>query len=280
MDNVFILGSGTMGCDLAILCARAGRSVLLWHRADAQKAMTRFDERVSRYIQRGILSVEEGSRVRRLTSGTARLEESQSAAWIIESVVEVAQIKGELLGAVDRIRCPDSILVSNTSSLSLAEIAKPMTHRESFAGVHFFNPALKIPVVELATLSGTDPLCMTRLEGWLKELGKEPIRVKEGTGFVVNRLMIGLMHQAFLLWEEGESSAADIDRLAVGALGHPIGPLALADLVGLDVIFSIFENLATGIPDPRLSPPKSLRALVEQAKFGRKTGEGIYKYPQ
>lgn len=280
MESVAILGSGVMGCDLAILCARHGFAVRLWHRSDSDVAAQRWHRRVASYLVRGILTDEEARQAETLTEFTTSIERATDTPWILESVVEDMSIKCELLAWADRVRATGSVLMSNTSSLPLDKIENSLGRSDSFLGVHFFNPALKIHVVEVACVLRTEMSCVLHAEEWLRRIGKDPVRVRARPGFVVNRLMAGLIQQAFRLWEDGVASAGDIDRLAVGALGHPIGPLALADLVGLDVINAILTSLSRDIPDSALNPPRALQALIAEGKLGRKTGTGVHAYPQ
>lgn len=278
-EAVAILGSGTMGCDLSILFARHGYSVRLWHRVSAQKAAVVLGRRIDDYVTRGILSRDESERIRASTEFTDSTEQAARSSWIIETVTEDLGVKRDLLATMDRLRAVDSVLMSNTSSLPLERLAHGMGHVASFVGVHFFNPALRIRVVEVAPVAGTSAEIVPQIDRWLMSIGMEPVRVGGRPGMVVNRLMAGLVAQAFRLWEEGVGSPADIDRLAVGALGHPIGPLALADLVGLDVMLRILTTLSSELPDESLRPPQSLSRLVAHGRLGRKTGHGVFPHP-
>ncbi len=278
-ETIAILGSGTMGCDVALLGARYGYEVCVWHRMDAGIAEQRWNRRLRSYVTREILTEEEAERAKRATKFTAAIDVAARARWIVESMVEDLEVKREWLAKIDQHRGPDSVLMSNTSCLPLDRMADVLRHPESFAGVHFFNPALRIRMVEVASAKKTEAGCLARIQEWVRSLGRTPVLVKATPGFVVNRLMAGLMAQAFRLWEGGTASAADIDRLACEVLGHPIGPLALGDLIGLDITEKILDRLSEDIPDPALRPCATLRSLVAAGHLGRKTGRGVHEYP-
>ncbi len=280
LKTASILGSGIMGCDLALLFARHGWQTVVWHRSDAEIARTRWQHRITEYISRGILAPDEEEPLVQRTGFTVSLQRAASADWILETVAEVAAIKRDLLVSLNHHRLPDSILASNTSSVDLESLSSGLRESDSFLGVHFFNPVLRMSLVEVAPVKRTAPASVQRVEQWLVAMGKEPVRVQAQAGLVVNRLMAGFVVQAFNLWEEGVASPADIDRLSAGVLGHPLGPLALADFIGLDVLEAILGNLSEALSDPTLSPPKSLKRLVQQKRLGRKTGVGVFEYPR
>jgi 3-hydroxybutyryl-CoA dehydrogenase len=230
------------------------------------------------YLERGILSAEECVRRKDLTQYTSMLQRASEADLILETVAEDFSVKRDILSAVDACRKKQSILASNSSSLDLETLSDCLQNSTSFLGVHFFNPALRILMVEVAPTGHTSSDCLHETEEWIKCVGKEPICVRPRAGLVVNRLMAGYIVQAFRLWSEGVAKPADIDRLSAGVLGHPIGPLALADLIGLDVVQAILENLSISFPDSGLSPPDLLQELVRRNHLGRKTGQGVFTY--
>ena len=277
--TIFILGSGIMGCDLALLFARHGWQVVVWHRTDAGVAQQRWESRVDGYTKRGILSPGEQQELRQSTSFTSSFQQASSSDWILETIAEADSLKRDLLVALDSYRRADSILASNTSSIDLESLAACLKGTESFLGVHFFNPVLRMPLVEVAPVRNTALPCLQKVDHWLTSMGMEPIRVQARAGLVVNRLMAGLIVQAFRLWDEGVAAPADIDRLGAGVLGHPLGPFALADFIGLDVVEAILTNLSASLPDTALTPPDSLKDLVRQNWLGRKTGRGVFEYP-
>ena len=217
--------------------------------------------------------------MKRATSFTDEIDVAAQARWIVESIAENLEDKSNWLAKIDRNCGPDAILMSNTSCLPLDRIADALIRPEWFAGVHFFNPALKIRLVEVAGATKTGDDCLARIQHWVNSLDRSPVMVKATPGFVVNRLMAGLMAQAFRLLEAGTATAADIDRLACEVLGHPIGPLALGDLIGLDIAEKILARLSEDIPDPALRPCETLRSLVAAGHLGRKTGRGVHSYP-
>lgn len=202
----------------------------------------------------------------------------KSAAVVIEAVYESMEVKRAVFSAVSKAVAPEALIGSNTSSLSITRMSEAVFRPERFAGIHFFNPVPVMKLVEIVPGDNTSSETVKRAEDFARELGKTPIQVKESPGFVVNRLLCPLMNEAAYLLMEGVASAEDIDTAMKLGANHPIGPLALADLVGIDVLLAIMEVLYKGLGDPKYKPCPLLRVMTEKGHLGRKSGQGFFSY--
>ena len=278
IKTIAILGTGSMGIDLALLSALHGFDVLLWHRKDHQIACDRLINRLEKYTDKEILTLPDRQMALDRISVTSWLEELSDTDLVIETIVEDLTEKSMLLDRVSQVVSDTCIIVSNTSSLSIEDLANHTGMPERFAGLHFFNPALKMELVEIIACSKTSSKTITALRKAVVRMGKTAVEVKDSPGFIVNRLMACQMREAILLAEQGVASPEDIDVAVKLGLAHPIGPLALADLIGLDVMVSIFEALHSGTGSSSYAPPQNLMELVAKGWLGRKTGQGFFTY--
>ncbi len=279
-SQVFVLGAGIMGADLALLCARQGCVTRVWHRQDAGRAQAQVERRLARYVQREIVSGDEARQIAPRLRFTANLADCAAADLVLESVIEDPRVKQAWLLAADRVRRQDSLLATNTSSLSITSLAAGLEHPATFGGLHFFNPALKMALVEVVRHPGTSAAAVAGLQDWARRLGKEPVVTADQPGFIVNRLLLPQLNLAARLAREGLASREDIDKALVLGLNHPAGPLALADRIGLDTVVRILEQLVAQTGDPMYQPDPLLRELVAQGRMGRKAGRGFYDYPE
>ena len=278
IKTVAILGAGSMGVDLALLSALHGFHVVLWHRKNHQIAYDRLINRLEKYIDKEILTpIERQFAIDRITT-SSELYDLSNTDLIIETIVEDLTEKSILLNRVSQVVSDTCIIVSNTSSLSIEDLANHTRRPEHFAGLHFFNPTLKMELVEIVACSKTSPKTITTLRRVATRMKKTAVTVKDSPGFIVNRLMTCQMREAILLLEQGVASPEDIDLAVKLGLAHPIGPLALADLIGLDVMMSIFKSLHKGTGSPSYKPPQKLMELVSNGWLGRKTGKGFFTY--
>ena len=275
--KVAVLGSGTMGVDIALLFALKGSSVLLWHRKDRSIARSRLDARILKYKEKNILSAEQIDAVLKNVRFMDDLKEIAGCDLIVESIVEDRSEKIKLLNQV-AIIAPKTVITTNTSSLSIEDLASELPESTAFAGMHFFNPVLRLELVEIVTCGATSPVTIQLLRDVCAQLDKIPVLVNDSPGFIVNRLMACQICQAIRMLEEGVASAEDIDSALRLGLLHPIGPLALADLIGLDVVLNILSNIFEKTGDESFRPSTKLRHLVESGCLGRKTGSGLYSY--
>jgi 3-hydroxybutyryl-CoA dehydrogenase len=271
-----VVGAGTMGRGIAQLLALHGHDVML---ADADEALTEraiaaAAESLGRAAERGRITPEEAS----AAHARLRSDDGSGADIAIEAVPERLDLKQTIIATLDERLPRASIVASNTSSLSISAIAGDLPGRERIVGMHFFNPPLAMPLIEIVRGQATDPGVVERARDLAVSLGKEPIVVQDVPGFATSRLGILLGLEAARMLEEGVASAADIDRAMELGYGHPMGPLRLGDLVGLDVRLAIAEHLEQEL-GPRFAPPQILRDLVSAGHLGKKTGRGFHDYP-
>jgi 3-hydroxybutyryl-CoA dehydrogenase len=271
-----VVGAGTMGRGIAQLLALHGHDVMV---SDADEALTEraiaaAAESLGRAAARGRITPEEASAAHARRSA----DDGSAAEVAIEAVPERLELKQAIIATLDERLPRSSIVASNTSSLSISTIAGDLPGRARIVGMHFFNPPLAMPLIEIVRGQATDPGVVERARDLAVSLGKEPIVVSDVPGFATSRLGILLGLEAARMLEEGVASAADIDRAMELGYGHPMGPLRLGDLVGLDVRLAIAEHLEQEL-GPRFAPPQILRDLVSAGHLGKKTGRGFHDYP-
>lgn len=278
--KVGIIGAGTMGAGIAQTCALAGHDVLLHDTSESSrtKGMTAIKSSLERLLKKE--SITEDSRAEALARITLSgdLEQSKDADVIIEAIFENVDAKREIWEVVDKLAKADALLASNTSSLSITELASFTTRPETFCGMHFFNPVPVLPLVEVVEGLKTSSETLQKAKTFVEGLGKTPIVCKDKPGFIVNRLLVPYINDAIHALSEGVASAEDIDKAMKLGASMPLGPLALADLVGLDVCLAAGESLYNEFQDSKFRIAPMLRQMVRAGQLGRKTGSGFYKY--
>jgi 3-hydroxybutyryl-CoA dehydrogenase len=281
LPRVAVVGAGTMGHGIAYVAALAGCEVALTDsRADAlPQATARIDELIAGGVKRGKLTHDQGEAVaRRVTIDRALDVAVRDADLVIEAVVEDLQIKQRLLGDVERVAPRDALLASNTSSLSIGQLAAGLQQPGRLVGMHFFNPVHLMKLVEIVTHPRAVAGVADRAVAFARQIGKEPIVVKDSPGFASSRLGVVLGLEAMRMLEQGVASAEDIDKAMELGYNHPMGPLKLTDLVGLDVRLAIAEYLHAMLKLPQYEPPAILRDKVKKGELGKKTGKGFYSW--
>ena len=279
-QRVAVIGAGTMGRGIAYVALLAGCEVRLH---DAQpdavdRAVGSIDELFVKGVQRGKLSAaDHADSEKRLHADETIDGAVHSADVVIEAVVEDLSVKQRLFAAVERAAPVGALLASNTSSLSIARIAQGLRQPRRLVGMHFFNPVHAMKLVEVVTHDGNNDVAQRAIE-FARALGKEPIVVRDSPGFASSRLGVVLGLEAMRMLEQGIASAEDIDKAMELGYNHPMGPLKLTDLVGLDVRLAIAEYLHATLGDARYEPPKILRDKVKQGELGRKSGKGFYTW--
>jgi 3-hydroxybutyryl-CoA dehydrogenase len=278
---IAVLGSGTMGQGIAQLAAQAGHLTRVYDadQAALARGVAKARAGIDLLLGKGKLSADEAAAAgTRLEAAATLADAVQDAGLVIEAIPERLDLKIELLRAVAGIAPAACVLASNTSSLSLTEIAAASGHAARVVGMHFFNPPPVMKLLELVRAEQTSPETMAVARQVGTRMGKEMIEVRDSPGFASSRLGIALALEAIRMLEEGVASAGDIDRAMELGYAHPMGPLKLTDLVGLDVRLAIAEHLNRELGGFRFQPPQLLKRLVRAGKLGRKAGEGFYKY--
>jgi 3-hydroxybutyryl-CoA dehydrogenase len=280
LRTIAVIGAGTMGHGIAQVSALAGYEVFLYDVTDELllRARARIDDNLTKGIARGKLTAEEKERALDVIETTTQLEHAAGAAGlIIEAIVEDLNIKRDLFKRLETICPPLATLATNTSSLSIAEIAAAVTEPSRVIGMHFFNPVHVMKLLEIIVTPQTSEAALQTAREAGARMMKEAIVVRDVPGFATSRLGVCLGLEAMRMLEEGVASAADIDKALELGYNHPMGPLRLTDLVGLDIRLHIAEYLHTKLGE-RFRPPEILRRKVAEGKFGQKTGEGFYRW--
>jgi len=279
--QITILGTGTMGRGIAYLSAVAGYDTVLFD-SDAsalEAARAAIESSLRKGVEKGKVSQESAAGAMTRVQLVPELEPAVSGAdLVIEAVPESYELKTDLFAQADLYCGVDTILASNTSSISITKLASNIERRERFVGMHFFNPPHVMKLIEIVRGERTDDRTVEQVRAVAEKMGKTPIVVRDSPGFATSRLGVAIGLEAIRMLEEGVGSAEDIDRAMELGYNHPMGPLRLTDLVGLDVRLGIAEYLASTL-GARFEPPQLLRDMVAQGKLGRKTGEGFYMWP-
>ncbi|MCG6657507.1 3-hydroxybutyryl-CoA dehydrogenase [Halomonas campisalis] len=274
-----VVGAGTMGQGIAQVLVTSGFEVQLYDVADEQltRAQAAIDKGLGKLVAKEKLAeADKGTALARLQVTTA-LDALRDCEVIIEAAPEQPALKEKLFRDLSRLT-HDAILASNTSSLSLTRLAAVCERPERVVGMHFFNPVPVLKLVEVIRAEQTSDATVARIEALTQEIGKTAVAIADSPGFAVNRLLVPMINEAAFLLQEGVASAADIDESMKLGAAHPMGPLALADLIGLDVCLSIMEVLQEGFGDPKYRPCPLLRRMVAAGYLGRKSGRGFHVY--
>lgn len=277
MKNVGVIGAGTMGQGIANAFATAGYNVTVcdirieW----AQNGINKIGAKLDKLVSREKITAEKAEGIKaNLTAG--EYKDLADCDLIVEAVLEKMEIKKDLFKTLDEICKEDCIFGTNTSSLSVTEIANGIKH--NVIGMHFFNPADRMKLVEVISGENTPVETKEAIIEYSKSLGKTPVEVAEGPGFVVNRILIPMINEACFIYQEGLASVEDIDTAMKLGANHPMGPLALGDLIGLDIVLDVMEVLYTETGDPKYRPCTLLKKMVRAGKLGQKTKQGFYSY--
>ena len=278
--TVGVVGLGTMGAGIAQVCIQAGVDAV--GREVTPELAERGRATIERYLARGVekerLTQDEmDAALGRLRLSTD-LDELGECDLVIEAIVEQIDAKKELFAILERIVSPEAILATNTSALSVTEIAAATERPERVVGMHFFNPAPVMPLVEVVRTQLTDPAVHDAAYGFAARIGKEPIRCSDTPGFVVNRVLIPLLNDCVRVLDEAGVTPEDLDKAMLHGTRWPIGPCALVDLIGIDVHVHASEALWESLREPRMAPPPRLVAMAKAGLLGRKTGRGFYTY--
>ncbi len=278
--KICILGAGTMGSGIAQVFAQNGHDVILRDIKEeyVEKGYSFIEKNLSRLVKKEKISEDDKTGILGRIKTTVSLNEASDCDLIVEAAVENMKIKKEIFSELDKICDEKTILATNTSSLSITEIAIATKRPDKVIGMHFFNPAPVMKLVEIIKGLSTSEETFNTVKGLTQSLKKEGVAVEEAPGFVVNRILVPMINEAVGILADGIASADDIDNAMKLGANHPIGPLALGDLIGLDVCLFIMEVLNNEYGDPKYRPHPLLRKMVRGNKLGRKTGEGFFVY--
>jgi 3-hydroxybutyryl-CoA dehydrogenase len=282
IKTIGVVGAGSMGNGIAQVAAQAGYNVVMRDIEDrfVDNGMKNIDKMLSKSVEKGKMSADDKKAVMGRVKGTTKMEDLKSADFVIEVVLEIMDVKKKVFAELDQIVRPEVILASNTSSMSITEIATATKKPEKVVGMHFFNPVPLMKLVEVIRgMNSSDETVKTTLD-LTKKMGKEAVEVKvDMPGFLVNRLMLAVTVEALKLYETGIASIEDIDKAAKLGLNYPMGPFELMDFTGLDINYHVIKYFFEELPkELKWNLPLSLKHMVTSGKLGKKTGKGWYNY--
>jgi len=281
IKTIAILGAGTMGNGIAHVCARSGFDVLLYdiNQSSLYRGLDTIRTNIAREVAKQKLTQEQADEARSRITLTTSLKDLAPALLAIEAATERFDIKAEIFRELDRLLAPEAVLASNTSSISITKIAARTKRPEQVIGMHFFNPVPVMKLVEIIRGLQTSPVTFDTVFSIAQQLDKTPIEVNDAAGFISNRVLMPLINEAIYSVMEGVATPEAVDQVFVLGMAHPMGPLTLADFIGLDVCVDIMRVLAEGLGNPKYNPCPLLVRMVDAGWLGRKSGRGFYLYP-
>ncbi len=280
IEKVGVVGCGLMGSGIAQIAAQAGCSVVVREVNEERlnKGIASIEKSLAKFVEKGTLSAADRDAARARLRGTTKLEDLKDSDLVVEAIIEQLPDKRELYAALDKI-CPEhTIFASNTSSLSITEMAFLTARPERFIGLHFFNPVPLMKLVEVIRTIATDPKVFDDAVAFAGRVGKVPVRTSDRTGFIVNRLLVPYLLDAIRVLEQGVASVEDIDNSMKLGCGYPMGPLTLLDFVGNDTTYYIANIMFDEFKEQRFAPPALLKRMILAGWNGRKAGRGFYDY--
>jgi 3-hydroxybutyryl-CoA dehydrogenase len=281
LKSIAILGAGTMGNGIAHVCARSGFNVILYdlQQPFLDRGVATIEKNLAREVAKNKLTQQQADEARARITATLDREALGSCSLAIEAATEKFAIKSEIFRDLDRILPADAILATNTSSISITKLAAVTKRPENVIGMHFFNPVPVMQLVEVIRGLATSQATFDAVHALSKQLGKTPVEVNDAAGFISNRVLMPLINEAIYSVMEGVATAEAVDQVFVFGMAHPMGPLTLADFIGLDVCADIMRVLAEGLGSPKYNPCPLLVRMVDAGWLGRKSGRGFYMYP-
>jgi 3-hydroxybutyryl-CoA dehydrogenase len=280
IQKVGVVGLGTMGAGIAQLSVQGGYETVAREVSDelAQRGRTTIDRYLGRGVEKGRLSQDERDAALGRLELTTELSDLAGCDLVIEAVLEELDLKREVFAELDRVCGPDAILATNTSALSVTEIAAPLALPERVVGMHFFNPAPVLPLVEIVRAPKSSDDAVRSAYDWAERVGKQPVTCNDTPGFIVNRILIPLLNDCVRVLDEADVPPEDMDRAMTNGAGWPLGPCALIDLIGIDVHVHASEALHGKLGEDRMAPPERLARMRDEGRLGRKSGRGFFDY--
>jgi 3-hydroxybutyryl-CoA dehydrogenase len=280
IEKVGVVGCGLMGAGIAQVAAQSGCDVIVREVSPelVEKGLKSIEKNLARLVEKGTMTAADRDAVRGRLRGTTKLEDLADRDLVVEAIIEQLPIKRELYGALDKICGPATLFASNTSSLSITEMATATKRPDKFFGLHFFNPVPVMKLVEVIRTIASDENAYGDLVAFAKKLGKTPVLTSDRTGFIVNRLLVPYLLDAIRALEEGVANIVDLDNSMKLGCGHPMGPLTLLDFVGLDTTYYISQIMFDEFHERRFASPPLLKRMVLAGWNGRKAGRGFYDY--
>lgn len=280
ISKIGVVGSGTMGSGIAQACAVAGLDVVMSDISEdqVQRGLATITASLDRLIKREKMTEAEKAATLARIRVTTSLQDFADRDLVVEAASENVVVKTKIFADLDAILAPDAIIATNTSSISITRLAAATKRPGKVIGMHFFNPVPVMALIEIISGLQSSPETFSAVEALAKSIGKTPIRVKNSPGFVVNRMLCPMINEAIFALGEGLASAAEIDEAMKLGCNHPIGPLALCDLIGLDVELAVMQVLYEGTKDPKYRPAPLLVEMLEAGYLGRKSGKGFFEY--
>jgi 3-hydroxybutyryl-CoA dehydrogenase len=278
--RVAVVGSGTMGNGIAQVFAQSGYPVVMIDVLPEalDRAAQTIEKNLARMVKKGSLGEEQVPSILERIVRSTKIESVKETSLVVEAIIEDAPAKRELFTRLDGLTAPETILASNTSSISITELAAATKRADRVIGMHFMNPVPVMQLIEIIRGLATSDETFQRIEGLAKELGKTPVAVNDYPGFVSNRVLLPMINEAIYCVMEGVATAQDIDTVMKLGMAHPMGPLTLADFIGLDVCLNILNVLHEGLGDPKYRACPLLIKMVKAGRLGRKSGRGFYEY--
>ena len=278
--TVGVVGLGTMGAGIAQVAVQAGFPTVGREVSDAlaQRGRATIERYLDRGLEKGRLTQEERDEALARFTPTTDIADLAACDLVIEAALEELELKREVFAALDRICRPDAVLATNTSALSVAEIAEATERPERVVGMHFFNPAPVLPLVEVVRAPRSSSEAVDAAYEWAQRAGKQPVRCNDTPGFIVNRILIPLLNDCVRVLDEADVRPEEMDKAMTKGAGWPMGPCALVDLIGIDVHVHASEALHAKLGEARMAPPERLVEMQRQGRLGRKTGAGFYTY--